>query len=165
MINCEAISEFKVFKTVKLRTGIDGDGYRRAIKQSKIGISEYADQILGKKEFLVVTKEIKLDLVDISVAELGFNNGVSLKKIFARAKAMGLQLCPNQVGPELRLQYKDQSNGELIIGMKPIVDSDGFINLFDIECDSSGLWLTTDYARLVNFWSCDSRFIFVLPRK
>ncbi len=164
-------TEFKIWKTLKLRTGIDADGYRKTIKGKKVGskkmdIGDYANDILGKPAFAVVTEETELDLVVVSVAELGFKNGAKLKDIYDRAKEKGLQLCPNQVGPELRLQYEDQPNGEwLVIGMEPITDSDGGLYVFYVEHNVSDLWLSTHYDYPGLLWFSNDRFVFVLPRK
>lgn len=166
-----APAEFKVFKTLKLRTGIDADGYRKAIKGKKVGnkkmdIGNYANDILGKPAFAVVTEETQLDLVVVSVKELTGKDQAPLKEIFARAKEKGLQICPNQVGPELRLQYEDQPSGEwLVIGMEPITGSDGVLSLFRVERDVSVLWLYTIYDHPDDVWDGSYRFVFVLPRK
>jgi len=165
------VTEFPVWKTVKLRTGIDADGYRKLIEGKKVGtqkmrIGDYANDILGKPAFTVVTEETELDLVVVSVKELTGKNEAPLKEIFARAKEKGLQLCPNQVGPELRLQYEDQSKGEwVIIGMEPITDSDGDLSLFRVVHGGGGLWLDANYGCPDSIWDGDYRFVFVLPRK
>ena len=148
-VNCFVAGiDFKVWKILKLHTGVDADGYRKSIKGKKVGkqkmdIGDYANDIIGKPEFTVITGEAELDLVVVSVAELGFKDGAKLKDIFAEAKKRGLELCPNQVGPELRLQYEDQPKDEwLIVGMEPIAVSDGDLRLFYVEHDGHALWLS-----------------------
>jgi len=139
----EIPSDPKVWKRITLGTGIDADGYRKAIKAKKMRIGDYANDILGKPTFSVATEEeeVELDLVVVSVAELGFPKGAKLKDIFARAKEKGLHLCPNQVGPELRLQYEDQPKDEwLLIGMEPITGSGGGPSVFRVGHDSDDLW-------------------------
>ena len=161
-------TEFKVFKTIKLGTGIkDADGYRRAIEDKNMRIDESANDILGNPTFSVATKEIELDLVVVTPDELGLKNRdrFKLKDIYARAKEKGLQLCPNQVGPELRLRYTDQPKYEwLVIGMEPIVGLDGSLELFSVGRENDGLWLTT-FNGFHGQWGGGTRFIFVLPRK
>ena len=62
----------------------------------------------------------------LSVKELGFNDGAYYKDICTKALELGLELCPAEVGPALRLVYKDQSRGEwLRIAMEAITGSDG----------------------------------------
>jgi len=164
-------TEFKVFKPLKLRAGMDAKSYRANIKGRKVDgqrmdIGDYANDILGKPEFTVVTEETEIDLVNVSVKELTGKNKAPLKEVFAQAMARGLQLCPNQVGPELRLQYEDQPEGEwLIIGMEPITDSDGYLKLFHVERHGDVLWLYAHYDFPDSPWHGSYRLVFVLPRK
>jgi len=163
----EVPSDPKAWKRITLGTGIkDADGFRKAINDSGMRVGDWANDILGKTAFSVATKKKDVDLVVVSVEELGFKDGARLKDIYAAAKKRGLELCPNEVGPELRLQYEDQSKGEwVIIGMEPITDSDGALSLFSVEHDGNGLWLYTDYDSPDYIWNGDDRFVFVLPRK
>ena len=156
-----------VFKTIKLGTGPKtADDFRKAIKDCGMEISDWANDILGKPAFNVATEETEVDLVVISVAELGFKKGAKLKDIYARAKELGLELCPNEVGPQLRLQYADQPKGEwLVIGMEPIAGSDGTLTLFRVEHVGDVLWLRSDYGYPGRVWLGSVRFVFVRPRK
>ena len=155
-----------IFKTLKLSKGMNAEKYRQLLKKKNMRIGTWADDILGKPDFIAVKKEIEVDLVVISVADLGFPEGAPLKDIFARAQEFGLRLCQNQVGPELRDQYEDQPQGEwLIIGMEPITDSDGDLGLFHVGRGSGGLWLDTNYDNPDHVWRGGRRFVFVLPRK
>ena len=163
----EVPSDPKVWKRITRGTGIkDAEGFRKSIKDSGMRVGDWANDILGKTAFSVATEEKDVDLVVVSVEELGFKDGARLKDIYAAAKKRGLELCPNEVGPQLRLQYKDQPKGEwLIIGMEPITDSGGGRSLFRVARDSGALWLYTYYGHPGNVWLGRSRFVFVLPRK
>lgn len=158
--------EFTVFKTIKLGTGPkNANDFRKAIKDNGFSIGDYANDILGKPAFTVAAEETKLDLVVVSVAELGFKDGATPKQIYARAKELGLDLCPAEVGPQLRLQYKDQPKGEwLVIAMEPIALADGFLGLFYVERHGSGLWLGGCYGGSACVWGSGDRFVFS-PRK
>jgi hypothetical protein len=161
--------KFKVFKTIKLGTGSkNADDFRKAIEDRgmKIGDCWWAINILGKPEFTVATGETEVDLVKVTAAELGFKNSVRRDQIYDRAKELGLELCPPEVGPQLRLQYKDQPNGEWIhIGMEPIRDSIGDLDMFDVGRDDYGQWLGSDNGGPGCIWSAASQWVFVLPRK
>ncbi len=154
--------EFKVFKTIKLGTGFKAtDDFRKSFKDNGFRIGDWANDILDKPAFTVAIEEIELDLIVVNVAELGFKNGATRKRIYARAKELGLDLCPAEVGPQLRLQYKDQSNGEwLVVAMEPITDSDGSLELFRVERLGSALWLRSYYGRPDDVWPADYRFVF-----
>jgi len=160
---------YKIWKTIKLGTNglktVD-DFCREAIKGCGMKIGDYANDILGKPQFTAAIKEIEVDLVLVSVAELGFKGGAKLKDIYARAKELGLELCLNEVGPQLRLQYVDQPKDELlVIGMEPITDSDDNLKLFYVVQNNGSLWLDSDYGYPGGSWGAGVRFVFVLPRK
>ena len=65
-------------------------------------------------------------IVFLSVFELGFGDEASLHDIYARAVALGFELCPAEVGPALRLNYLDQPPGDFLhIAMKPVAKYNG----------------------------------------
>ncbi len=77
-----SLLELKVWKTIKLGVGpTNADGFRCHLKDNKMRIGDYANDILGKKEFTVSDKETELDLVVISVGELGFKRGATREQI------------------------------------------------------------------------------------
>ena len=158
--------ELKVFKTIKLGTSIqDADGFRKAINETGIRFGDWVADIMFKTAFTIAVDSQEVDLVVISVAELGFKKGASLNDIFAKAKERGLELCPNEIGPQLRLQYADQPMDEwLIIGMEPFIISDDNLRLFFVGRDGD-IWLGSCYYSPKITWSASSRFVFVLPRK
>ncbi len=127
------VSQFTVWKTIKL--GMKGlktsGGFRLAFNDNGYVIGDWGNDILGSSAFTVSETEIEVDLVNISVGELGFKHGAEQRDIFAKALSLGLELCPNEVGPQLRLQYADEpKNARLIIGMEPITNSDGHLRMF-----------------------------------
>ena len=154
---------WSTWKTIRLGTnGLKtADDFRKFLKDNGFSIGDYANDILGKPTFTAAAEEIELDLVVASVAELGFKNGATREQIYARAKELGLDLCPAEVGPQLRLQYKDQPNGEwLIVAMEPIAGSVGGLELFGVERYDSDLWLDGCYGGPDYVWDSDDRFVF-----
>lgn len=154
---------FSVWKTIRLGTCIKAaDAFRTAIKATGMFISAMGDDILSKPAFSASSEEMEIDLVVVSNHELGFTEGAKLEDTYARAVELGLRLCPNEVGPQLRLQYEDQPNGEwLLIAMEPIADSDGDQLLFDVmRNDDGGQYLHGFYGEPGAIWSEDIRFVF-----
>lgn len=152
-----------VWKKIKLGTGLKtAENFRDALKQNGIKIGDWASDILGKPAFKVSDTEQEVKLVIKSVAELGFAQGATYTDIKAKAKEIGLDLCPAEVGPQLRLQYLDQPKGEwLIIAMEPIAASDGNLRLFNVVAHGDdGLWLHSNYGNPDDFWHADPRFVF-----
>ena len=76
----------------------------------------------------------------------------------AKAQEQGLELCPADVGPHLRLQYtgKDWK----LIAMKQITGRDGSPGVFDLDSDGAQLRLIGDVAEPAFRWLPDSQFVF-----
>ena len=163
----EVVLDLMVWKTIQLGTGLKiAKDFRKAIKNSGFHISDWAGDILGKSGFTVVTQATEVDLVKVTVAELGFKEGARRDQIYKKAQELGLDLCPPEVGPQLRLQYQDQPDGEwVLIGMEPITDSDGYPVVFDVERGGPELWLYGSWGRPDGFWDPDFRWVFVRPRE
>lgn len=159
--------QLKVWKTIKLGTGLKtADDFRKFLEENGFRLSDLANEILGKAAFTVTTEETEVDLVKVTVAELGFKKGAGRNQVYERAKEFGLKLCPPEVGPQLRLQYQDQPNGEWVsIGMKPITDSVGDPFVFRVGYPSGGFWLGGDWGDTGRFWNPSDRWVFVRPRK
>jgi len=152
------------WRTIKLGTEKTTDALKKSLKKADCCISNWANDIINQPTFALSESEKELDLVVLSVGEgLGFEEGACYKDICEKAKKRGLQLCPPEVGPQLRLQYTDQPKGEwLIVAMEPITGSDGDLRVFNIERDGGGKqWLNSNYGDPGNFWSSDYRFVFV----
>jgi len=155
---------FNVWKTIKLGTYHNVEALRNSIRSDgNINISDWANDILGKPAFTVALAEEEIQLVNLSVADLGFKSGATYGNICAKAKELSLELCPNEVGPQLRLQYKDQPKGEYLrIAMEPIAGLDGRLCVFYVEHGEGGLWLRGSYGDSDHFWDASSRFVFRL---
>ena len=155
--------KFNVWKTINLGTGLNPAIHAPA---KGFNISNRADDILGKPAFSAATEATEVDLVKVTVAELGFKKGARRDQIYERAKELGLELCPPEVGPQLRLQYQDQPNGEwILIGMEPIAGSGGYLFVFCVERSASGLWLSGGWSFPDRVWGPACLWVFSLPRK
>jgi len=157
--------KFNVWKTINLGTGKNADDFRKVLKDRGFNIGNWANDILGKPAFTAATEATEIDLVKVTVAELGFKEGARRDQIYERAKELGLELCPSEVGPQLRLQYQDQPNNEwLLIGMKPIADSGGDLRVFCVKRNDSELWLSGDWGPPGSVWNPGSQWVFRLSR-
>jgi hypothetical protein len=153
-------SVIPTFKTIEIGTHKDVKSLRKALEESGSRISDWAGDILAKTK-LSKSKQ-SLDLVVLSVKELGFPQGAQLKVIYEAADKRDLDKCPAEAGPQLRRQCPDQPSGEeLIMAMEPIKDSDGDLYLFSVGHDGDDRWLLADYGRPDDFWNADNRFVFV----
>jgi len=158
--------DFPVWKTIKLGTGLKtADDFRKALKTGGFRIGDGANDILGKSSFerSVATVETEAELVALTTAQLTGNvKGGTTSEVFAGAKRLGLNKCPAELGPQLRLQYSDQPKDEWrLIGMEPITDSDGLLAMFSVGRAGDGLWLRSYYGDSDVFWDAGRRWVFL----
>ncbi len=73
---------------------------------------------------------------------------------------MGLDLCPADAGPYLRLQYLDQPEGYWITVASPKLFKGDYPNGFYLRRLLDGLWLRGYWAAPEHTWDADDRFIF-----
>lgn len=159
----KTVKEWPTWMTIPLGTGpTNSEDFCATIKKAGGNVSDLSRDIMDKKDFTVADQPAELDLVLVSVAELGFPNGANLKDIYDRAQKLGLSLCPAEVGPQLRLQYMDQPKDEwLLVAMESIADSDGDLFVFYIIHAGGVQWLRTRYNGPGSTWhSSSSRWVF-----
>lgn len=149
------------WKTVKLGTQQSTNELRTTLMASGQGIGLWANEILGQSAFTVASEEIEVELVQVDNTTLGFKEGCPLRDSYKRARKLGLELCPHEVGPQLRLQYNDQPKDEwLFIAMRPIAVSGGRLSVFSVEHGGSCLWLHGDVGHPDKFVDGNQRFVF-----
>lgn len=155
----EATPVFRVWKTITIGTKSVKE-LRKEILRDGMKIGSRASDILDKVE--VCPKPMKLDLVVLSVKELGFKSDATYSEICAKAKSLALELCPPEVGPQLRLQYQDHPKGKwIVIAMEAIRDSSDYLSLFDVGRDGDGVWLDAFNGSPGHLWEARHCFAFV----
>ena len=118
------IIDFPVWKTIKLGTIKTGEELVSVLRKNGNDVSDCAEYTLRKSGKFPVGLEEEVDLVKVSAKDLGFDNlvpyingyphYVSRGEVYEQAKKLGLKICPLEVGPQLRLQYDNQSEGESV---------------------------------------------------
>jgi hypothetical protein len=172
--------ETPVWKTITIGGSKGVNAVRAAIDAAPcpMWIGDEADEILGRPAFPFVKAPVELDLVVLSVFELGFGDRasrndielaasveVSLHDIYTRAVALGFELCPAEVGPALRLNYLDQPLGEFLhIAMKPVARYSGELVDFTVGNGGAGLMLVGGNGDPDVKLPGAARFVFVRPR-
>jgi len=115
----EVACKFQTWKTIKIGTYPSPEKLSRALADKNV-MMEDSEGFL--KDIALATVETKIELVRASPTDLGFNETFTRKEMNARAKKLGLEPVPAEVGPQLRLQYLDQPKDEvLIMAMSPII--------------------------------------------
>jgi hypothetical protein len=153
-----------IWKTIVVGTTIVKSELRDELYRAGCGTSPAAQNILAQPRFAISTAPLEVDLVDVSLAELGFRDGsVSLATVYERARTLGFQLAAAEVGPQLRLQYFAQPIGEFLnIAMTPIKSPRDEPGIFVVANGGAGLLLLTHGD--TDFFP-SSRFVFVRPTK
>jgi hypothetical protein len=125
--------------TVGTRKGVND--IRNAFDSARIRVGDSADEILGRPGFSFSKTEAQVNVVLFTAAELEFQEGyIPLAEIYRRAAEFGLELCPAELGPQLRLQYLDQPVGEALhLAMHPIPTYRG--DLVDLTVANGGAGL------------------------
>jgi len=160
----------KIFKTIKIGTGFTNiDELRLALNKQdgKKHVTEEADRFLSNPQFKLSETPTNLDLVVLSLDDLGLGEQAYQEQVYAQAMAWGLQLCPNEVGPQLYLQYPEQPIEEhLVIAMKSLAwGNDEFGNFSVANSFASGRLLRVRGGKPWEKWANRFKFVFVKPRK
>ncbi|HNU96399.1 MAG TPA: hypothetical protein PKH95_03240, partial [Candidatus Magasanikbacteria bacterium] len=128
------------------------------MKKQNINISDYAQDMLNSSDFITSKITEKEILIRLRVSDLKTKNRTT-DEIFAKAKELGLELCPAETGPNFRLQNPTQ---EIVIGMKPITDRDDYPCVFGLDSDGDGLWLHGFDANPGREWGDGEELVFRL---
>ena len=155
-----------IWKTLKLGSFQNVESIYKTIIKNVFKIGDWAHDILKSDVFVISPTEKEVDIVRVKVRDLGFNEGAYRKDIYQQAIEMGLELCSLEIGPILRLAYKDQPRSEsLQIGMEPQKDSGNHESEFRVAHSVDGhLFLVGDHKHPTDFWEADEFFVFVKPR-
>jgi hypothetical protein len=139
--------------------------------ESKLGrIDNVVRSVLRSPDFTTLPNQQTISLVKIKVADLGLTGNPTTNEIYARANELGLDLCPAEVGPWLRLAYKfDQPIGErLCVAMKPIAGSSGNTFTFFVDhedpYEGEGLCLDCFSVKPDKRWNPEDLFAFALRK-
>ena len=155
----KSAKDFTTDLTITLGTHTSGADLLETLIEEKCLISLWSRQALEHPDFPVAAQKITVDILVVSMLEMGFAEGelATLDTIYARAKQMGLETCPVGVAPQLRLQFLNQPDyssgarlGEFFVASEPFVlTREGFPKIFSVVRDDRyphpetdrGLWL------------------------
>ncbi|MBI2051803.1 hypothetical protein HYT33_03520 [Candidatus Roizmanbacteria bacterium] len=114
----------KIVPTWKLTIGgKSSKELQKELRKGGFDVSYYAQDMLQSRDFTTLKKPEEINLVKVSVSDLGFNDVATTDQIYQAAKERGYELCPPEVGAHLRLADQEQPMGERFsIGMKQITD-------------------------------------------
>ncbi len=114
--------------------------------------------MIERETFTTLPESVEIQLVRITIREMGLEIPVGPRRIWKRAEDLHLSLCPPEVSLHLLIDdAAPEKYEEYWIGMKPIITSGGDPRVFGIERDigrrdlssygTCGVWYT--YSPLV----------------
>ena len=156
---------FRTWRTTTIGSYKGVNTYRDALDAAKIKIGDAADEILGRAAFPYAREKTVVELTVVSAAELGVESDESsLSDVYERARQVGLNLCPAEVGPQLRLDYHNQPLGEALdIAMEPVATYSGDLTILTLVNWGTGLMLIGRDGRSESKVNRISRFVFAVP--
>ena len=154
----EIVADF----TVALGTHEDGEALLDSLTKNHFKVSKWSIQALTHQDFPVEEAERQVDVIVMSLLEMGFlqDELVSLDTIIKRGKKLGFEVCTPELAAQLRLQYTDQPDwstgdrlGQFFVATEAIdLYADGLPKIFSIIRDDEfphketgiGLWLISN---------------------
>src|SRR4029450_6201039 len=161
-VNVNKPAHLQIWRTITLGTYKGVDAYRDALDSARIKLGLSADEILGRPAFPYAKMKTDVKLAVLSAAELGVQSDESsLSDVYERARRVGLELCPAEVGLQLRLEYRNQPLGEALdIAMEPVATYSGAPTILTLANWGTGLILIGRDGRSESRVNRISRFVF-----
>lgn len=144
------------------------------MQQQNILLNELVKKLFAADTFATSIDPYVLKTVELSVHDLGLPEGGTITEIYRRADHLGLELCPLELGPFLRLGYIDQPeglldshkqnqapNGSITVASKIVTEDDNFPKGFYLRMLNGVLWLRGYVCDDQHVWDPSDRFIFV----
>ena len=156
------VKDFAADFTITLGPHRSGADLLDTLIAEKFRVSTWSVQALENPNFPVAVEEITVDIVVVSMLEMGFAEGelATLNTIYDRAKQMGFEICPVETAAQLRLQFLDQPDyttrerlGEFFVASEPFfLTHDVSPKIFSVVRDDElphletgiGLWLISN---------------------
>ncbi len=146
-----------------------------ALRARAIAMNELAERLFASEWFTTSATRYSVLTLELTVRDLGFPRGATWAEIDAAARALGLALCPLELGPHLRLQYLDQPEGDhgspvrrhrapagaLTVASEPVPGGADFPTGFYLRRIRGTLWLRGYRSGPEHRWEPDDRFVFV----
>jgi hypothetical protein len=144
------------------------------LQRNAIALNEAAERLFASEQFTTAATRYCVTAMELTVQDLDFPQGATTAEIVERANALGLGLCPIELGPHLRLQYRDQAegywgqpqrihqapSGSLTIISEPLSEEEDFPKGFYLRRIQGVLWLRGYRSGAEHVWEPDDHLIF-----
>jgi hypothetical protein len=149
----------------------------KQLQSKAVLLNESADKLFASELFTTAETCRSWTTIELSVRDLGFPQGATTAEIYAQAAALGLGLCPLELGPHFRLRYQDQPegywgqpirrhqapSGSITIASEELTPDDDFPKGFYIRRIKGQLWLRGYRAGPKHMWEADDHLLFCQP--
>lgn len=146
----------------------------KRLQEYAILLNEYGEKLLTDEKFTTSDLKYTMQTIEITVGNLGFPEGATTAQIFKKARELGLELCPIELGPYLRLEYLDQPEGDsanplqqhqaptgsITVATKILTEDDNFPKGFYLRRINGELWLRGYIADGLHVWNTTDHFVF-----
>jgi len=154
---------FRVWKSIMLGTHKSQDSLKNDLEKKLFLMDNWVPIIITKPEFTIEREKRKVNLVNVSATDLGFTEYTPLRDIYNQAFKFDLSLCPVEVGPQLRLQYRNQPEGEwFCVASEPIIAPGGYECIFYVGGGGKCFYMLC--GNYDNKWKPDDHFLFILRK-
>lgn len=121
--------KIQTWKTVAIGLLGSTETAHQQLNDAGVRISDLAMELLARTTFETI--ETSIELVRISVRELGLEDRATTAEVYAAGHRLGLSLCPAEVALQLLLQKSDLPVDEWsLVAMEPIMDMCGAYSVF-----------------------------------
>ena len=133
------------------------------LEMQGVKVEDVARFMMRSKDFATQSQKEELQLVRLTVGELFRDSQQhTTDELFFKAKELGLELCPAEVGPHLRLKIARQSMDDgFSVAMKQITAPDRGPSFFGVSEYDDDLWLSNCLTTIG--WFPEDKLVFRLP--
>lgn len=148
-----------------LSGGVTKEDLLQRLGEQSIRLNDYATSLFADPDFMTSREPAELRVAFVSLTEIGLPNGGRYTEILAQAADTGLEACPLELAPHLRLDYQDQPEGPyLTVASLELRAGPETPNGFYLRRLNGELWLRGYESGPENIYQPDfSRFAFLIP--
>jgi hypothetical protein len=132
------------------------------LERRNITVDNDVPDILNNLQGQSINTNDKVRLVAVSLEDMGLYSWDEkyMESIYSKAIELGLELCPPEAVPALRLKFRQPNEGLVYIGMKPVGIADEILAL---ERDGPDRLLVSAFADKTERWDLTDKFVFRIP--
>ncbi|MEJ5999842.1 hypothetical protein [Paucibacter soli] len=155
--------------------GVDKAGLLARLRAAGVRLNPLAEQLFAEAGFCTAPLPSRVEIAELTPAELGLAEGGRWAELLAQAAAQGLGECPLELAPHLRLALLDQPEGSMgqvatqhrappgsITVVSAALSADEELPKgFYLRCIDGVQWLRGYRSWPGHHWSADDRLVFL----